>query len=137
MSTLRGKPFPASIYEEYQLKAPHFRVFWALYNELGVDDQIPKYFLRKDFVKALRELGIEGVTNFSAILETLNKLGYIEARMERKSFRSTFIYGFEVRISPDAWNRTPAPRPVYPERNTRAQRRELQRLRSLDLSSEE
>lgn len=136
MSTLRGKPFPASIYEEPRLKAPHFRVFWALYNELGVDDEIPKYFLRKDFTKLLKDIGIEDVTNFSAIIETLHQTGYIEARMERRCKNSTFILGFEVRISPNAWNKDPEPKPVYHQKESRAERRAKQKLQKLGLEPE-
>jgi hypothetical protein len=81
MSNLQGKPFPATMYEEFNLKPKHYLFFWALYNDLGVGDQDWTFYTRPDFLQALKKANLRlQVTHLTSVLDSLAGYGYVVYR---------------------------------------------------------
>ena len=109
MCTLKGKPFPATIYEESTMRARHYCIFWSLYNDLCLDDVYWSYYVRQDLAKLLKTYNpLFQVGHLTSILETLARHGYVEFRTLEDRAIGTGVQAYEIRIHPQAWSK-PAP----------------------------
>lgn len=97
-------------------------VFWTLYNDLCIGDEYWVYYTRSDLNKLIRQHNPEiKLTNISSVLQTLADRGYIQMRTLQDRTYGTGIQAYELRIDPQAWDRT-EPALIYRSRTPEQQK---------------
>lgn len=129
----QGKPFPASFYDR-PYKHKHYYLWWCVCNELDADEDGWIHISREEMERVFQRTQQMKPNQLTSIFKTLVNGGYLEFEsVAGKRWYSTETYA--IRISSDAWEPKQIVKKVYPQRDTRAERRARYERRLLNLAS--
>lgn len=131
-----GKPFPISFYERSSFRLKHYLVWWCVCNELDADAEGWIRISRSDLEEVFARTQRAKPNQITSILQTLATHGYLEVEtLAGRRWFSTDAYVLRVRA--DAWEPKQIVRKVYPQRDTRAERKARYERRLASLASGE
>lgn len=135
MRVHRNKPFPESFFDQSLFRIKHYFVWWCVCNELDADPDGWIRISRKDLETIFAQTQGMKPTQMTAILQTLQNTGYLQMTLETGSRWHTKS-DYEIHILESAWEPKKVVKKYYPQKNTRAERRNYYRERKARLLAE-
>lgn len=130
-----GKPFPISFYDRSAYKSKHYFLWWCVCNELDADPDGWIHIARQDMERLFQRTQRMKPTQLTSIFKSLETGGYLEFQSQTGA-RWFSVETYAIRVCSDAWEPKQIVKKVYPQRDTRAERRARYERRLKDLSSE-